>query len=155
MREQRCHFGTSGWDFTLWDWFFESTKVDTCLGRGFIFASVASVSRFLLPSLTFGANNPPCFCSLIYSDWGTMCRITPCLTPHLRWLWFPSTWAINGIHTPCGLEGRVAVLIVSCVPAAAPPEPDGWCGQDMADWEASRLRADVAYALVISRECSW
>lgn len=46
------------------------------------------------------------------------------------------------------------VLIVGRVPSVAQPEPDGWSGRDMADREASRLRADVAYTLVISREYS-
>lgn len=155
-REKSCHFGASGWVFALWDWSLRVTRSSLCLER---------VSFSILSPLSRGNCSPCNFhlttigvsdnCSVINSDWGTMCRIAVCLPPRLRWLWFSSTWAINGTLRPCGLEGRMVAQIVSHVPSAAQPEPDGWSGQDTADWEASRLRADVAYTLVISREYSW
>lgn len=133
-----------------------SQRSSLCLGR---------VSFSILSPLSGGNCSPRHFqltaigvsdnCSVINSKWGSMCRIAVCLPPRLWWLWFSSTWAINGILGPCGLEGRMVALIVSHVPSASQPEPDGWFGQDMADWEASRTRADVAYTLVISREYSW
>ena len=65
---------------------------------------------------------------------GALCaRIAVCLPPRLRWTRFPSTWAINGVLGPRGLEGRMVALIVSRVPSAAQPETDGWSRQDMAD----------------------
>lgn len=156
MREKSCHFGTSGWVFALWDWFFKVTKVVTLSWKGFHFLfsplSGGNCSLLHFQLTTTGVSDN---CSLNNSDWGTMCRIAVCLPPCLRWLWFSSTWAINGILGPCGLEGRMVALIVSRVPSAAQPEPDGWSGQDVADWEASRTRADVAYTLVISRKYSW
>lgn len=120
-----------------------SQRWSLCLGR---------VSFSILSPLSQGNCSPRHFhlttigvsdkCSVINSDWGAMCRIAVCLPPCLRWLCFSSTWAINGILGPCGLEGRIE---------AAQPETDGWSRQDVADWEASRIQADVAYTLVTSR----
>lgn len=155
MREESCHFGTSGH-------FHSGTVLQGHESRHFVFWRV---SFSTLSTLSGGSRSPRHFQlttigvsdnrSVINSEWGSMCRIAVCLPLRLRWLWFSSTWAINGILGPHGVEGRMAALIVSHVPSAAQPETDGWPGRDMADWEASRTRADVAYTLVISREYSW
>lgn len=132
--------------------FSRSRRSSLCQGRvSFSILSPLSGGNFSPRHFHLTTIGVPDNCSVINSDCGAVCWIAVCL----RCWWFSSTWAINGILGPYGFERRMMALIVSCVPSAAQPEPDGWSGRDMADWEASRTRADVAYTLVISREYSW
>lgn len=111
-----------------------SQRSSLCLGR-VSFSILSPLSRGNYSPYHFQLTTTGVFekCSVINYNWGAMCRIAVCLPPCLRWLCFSSTWAINGILGPCGLEGRMVPLIVSRVPSAAPPETDGWSRQDTAD----------------------
>ena len=131
-----------------------SKRLLLCLGRA-SFSILSPLSWVNGSPRHFQLTTIGCFLITVHLLTLTGALCAECLPPCLQWLWFSSTWAINGILGPCGLEGRMVALIVSCVPSVAQPEPDGWSRQDMADREASRPRADVAYTLVISREYSW